>query len=175
MLAALLPVQAGLPTDATELTGHYRRLLTEVAADVDVGYPGNADLVLEGGRPVLRRRRGAERSKEALPLEEAVHDRLPRRDLPDLLFALPDLAPDAFRTRWAAHDVRLHHTGTNNLPPSSATSTCPTRPWNSPSTRPDPHRLRRPAGHPRRRRPEVPRQPGRPHAPADARTTPHQD
>ncbi|MFF5212289.1 hypothetical protein [Streptosporangium sp. NPDC000396] len=47
--------EAGLPTDTMEPTGHYRRLLTEVTAGVDVAHPGNADLVLEGGRPVLRR------------------------------------------------------------------------------------------------------------------------
>ncbi|MFD8534154.1 Tn3 family transposase [Streptosporangium canum] len=88
--------EAGLPTEAAELTGHYKKLLAETAAAVDAGYPGNTDLVLEGGRPVLRRRKGAERSKEALKLEEAVHDRLPQRDLLDIL------------TR-TAHQLGWHH------------------------------------------------------------------
>jgi TnpA family transposase len=89
--------EAGLPTDATELTGHYQRLLTEVAAGVDAGYPGNTDLILEGGRPILRRRKGAERSKEALLLEEAVHDRLPQRDLLDIL------TRTAYQLGWHHH------------------------------------------------------------------------
>jgi hypothetical protein len=62
-LVEVFCAEAGLPTDAAELTGHYRRLLTEVAGGVDAGYPGNTDLVLEGGRPILRRRKGAERSR----------------------------------------------------------------------------------------------------------------
>jgi Tn3 transposase DDE domain-containing protein len=77
--------QAGIPTEASALTGHYRDKLTTIAAAVDAGYPGNADLVLEGGRPVLRRRKGAERRPEALLLEAAIHDRLPQRALLDIL------------------------------------------------------------------------------------------
>ena len=41
----------------------------------------------------------------------------------------------AFCTRWAAHDVRLHHTGTKRFRrPSSATSPSPSTRWNSPPT-----------------------------------------
>ncbi|MER5427308.1 transposase [Streptosporangium roseum] len=89
--------EAGLPTDAAELTGHYQQLLAEIAAGVDAGYPGNTDLMLEGGRPVLRRRKGTERSKEALKLEEAVHDRLPQRDLLDIL------TRTAYQLGWHHH------------------------------------------------------------------------
>jgi TnpA family transposase len=89
--------EAGLPADARELTGHYKKLLADTAAAVDAGYPGNTDLVLEGGRPVLRRRKGAERSKEALQLEEAVHDRLPHRDLLDIL------TRTAYQLGWHHH------------------------------------------------------------------------
>lgn len=77
--------QAGIPTEASALTAHYRDKLTTIAAAVDAGYPGNTDLVLEGGRPVLRRRKGAERRPEALMLEAAIHDRLPQRALLDIL------------------------------------------------------------------------------------------
>ena len=56
-----------------------------VAARVDAGYPSNTDLVLEGGRPVLRRRKGADRRPEALQMEAAIHDRLPQRELLDIL------------------------------------------------------------------------------------------
>ncbi|WP_424532904.1 Tn3 family transposase [Sphaerisporangium viridialbum] len=89
--------EAGLPTDPRELTRHYRQLLADTAAGVDAGYPANTDLTLEGGRPVLKRRKGAERSKEALKLEEAVHERLPRRDLLDIL------TRTAYQTGWTRH------------------------------------------------------------------------
>ncbi len=52
---------------------------------MDAGYPSNTDLVPEGGRPVLRRRKGADRRPEALRLEAAIHDRLPQRALLDIL------------------------------------------------------------------------------------------
>lgn len=45
--------EAGLPTEARELTGHYKKVLADTAASVEAGYPGNADLVPAGGRPVL--------------------------------------------------------------------------------------------------------------------------
>lgn len=89
--------EAGLPTDPRELTRHYRQLLADTAAGVDAGYPANTDLTLEGGRPVLKRRKGAERSKEALKLEEAVHERLPQRDLLDIL------TRTAYQTGWTRH------------------------------------------------------------------------
>lgn len=89
--------EAGLPTEAAKLTGHYKKLLADIAAGVDAGYPGNTDLVLEDGRPLLRRRKGAERSKEALALEEAVHDRLPQRDLLDIL------TRTAYQLGWHHH------------------------------------------------------------------------
>ena len=59
--------------------------LAEVAARVDAGYPSNTDLVLEGGRPVLRRRNSADRRPEALQMEATIRDRLPQRALPDIL------------------------------------------------------------------------------------------
>ncbi|MEU8151642.1 Tn3 family transposase [Nonomuraea sp. NPDC048901] len=89
--------EAGLPTEARDLTGHYKKLLADTAASVDAGYLGNTDLLLEGGRPVLRRRKGAERSAEALKLEEAVHDRLPQRDLLDIL------TRTAYQLGWHHH------------------------------------------------------------------------
>lgn len=78
--APLVPAfcaQAGIPTDAPRLTDFYRRKLTAVAAAVDAGYPDNTDLVLEDGRPMLRRRKGVERRPSALALErrEQAHHR----------------------------------------------------------------------------------------------------
>jgi hypothetical protein len=51
---------------------------------VDAGYPANTDLVLEGGTPVLKRRKGADWRPSALALEQAVHQRLPECSLLDL-------------------------------------------------------------------------------------------
>jgi hypothetical protein len=96
-LAEEFCAEAGLPTDARELTGHYKKLLAETASGVDAGYPSNTDLVLEQGRPVLRRRKSAERSKEALKLEAAIHDRLPHRDLLDIL------TRTAYQLGWHHH------------------------------------------------------------------------
>ena len=59
--------------------------LAEVATRVDAGYPSNTDLVLEGGRPVLGHRNGADRRLEALQMEATIRDRLPQRTLPDIL------------------------------------------------------------------------------------------
>jgi hypothetical protein len=55
--------EAGIPAQASELTVHFRDLLAETAARVDAGYPANTDLVLEEGRPVLRRRKGGVRRR----------------------------------------------------------------------------------------------------------------
>jgi hypothetical protein len=77
--------QTGIPAEASEMTAFYRRKLTATATTVDAGYPANTDLVLEDGRPTLKRRKGAERRPSALALEQAIHDRLPHRALLDIL------------------------------------------------------------------------------------------
>ncbi|OLT40047.1 transposase [Saccharomonospora sp. CUA-673] len=89
--------QAGIPTDAPALVDFYHRRLSQVAAEVDAGYPANTDLVLEGGRPVLKRRKGTERRPSALALEQAIHQRLPERSLLDIL------TRTAYLTGWPRH------------------------------------------------------------------------
>jgi TnpA family transposase len=89
--------QAGIPTDAKALVAFYKKKLTKMAATVDSGYPANTDLRLEGGRPVLARRKGAERRSSAIALEGAVLDRLPDRSLLDIL------ARTAHLTGWHRH------------------------------------------------------------------------
>lgn len=89
--------QAGIPAEAAALTRHYRDELAAVAAAVDAGYPGNTDLLLEGGRPVLRRRKGAERRPSTQALEAAIHDRLPQRALLDIL------TRTAYLLKWHRH------------------------------------------------------------------------
>ena len=57
------------------------------AAEVDAGYPDNADLVIDevSGVPSLKRRRGKDRSASAVALEEAIKERMPERSLLDIL------------------------------------------------------------------------------------------
>ncbi len=59
-LVAQFYAEAGIPTEATALTAFYRSKLADTAAGVDRGYPHNTDLVLDGGRPMLRRGKGAD-------------------------------------------------------------------------------------------------------------------
>ena len=54
--------QAGIPAERRGPGRAFRAKLTETAARVDAGYPANTDLRLEGGKPVLARRKGADRS-----------------------------------------------------------------------------------------------------------------
>ncbi|WP_248958473.1 Tn3 family transposase [Sphaerisporangium perillae] len=84
-LVARFCEQAGIPSEPSQLTAFFQDKLAALALSVDAGYPSNIDLVLEGGRPVLKRRKGAERRPEALELEAALHDRLPQRALLDIL------------------------------------------------------------------------------------------
>ncbi|WP_405149178.1 Tn3 family transposase [Sphaerisporangium sp. NBC_01403] len=84
-LAVDFCAQASIPTDAAELVAHYRHELTRTAVEVDTGYPANTDLVLDGDRPVLKRRKGADRQPSAIALEAAIHQRMPERSLLDIL------------------------------------------------------------------------------------------
>ena len=89
--------QVGIPADAAGLTAFYRSKLARLAAEVDAGYPANTDLRLEGGNPVLARRKGADRRASASRLEEAVHERLPERNLLDIV------ARSAYLIGWDRH------------------------------------------------------------------------
>ncbi len=89
--------QAGLPATAGECVARWRQEMTSIAAAVDAGYPDNADLVFEGGRPVLKRRTGTERRVSALALEAAIHERLPER------VGLDILTRTAYQIGWTRH------------------------------------------------------------------------
>ena len=89
--------QAGIPPDAKALVAYYRAQLTRTATTAGKGYPANTGLRLEGGRPVLARRTGADRRPSALALEAALLDRLPERHLLDIL------ARTAYLTGWPRH------------------------------------------------------------------------
>jgi TnpA family transposase len=96
-LAARFCEQAGIPTEATDLVAYYKAQLTRTATEVDAGYPANTDLVLAEGKPVLKRRKGADRRPSALALEQALHQRLPERSLLDILTRA------AYLTGWPRH------------------------------------------------------------------------
>jgi hypothetical protein len=89
--------QAGIPDTATGYVAAWKRELSRLAAQVDAGYPDNADLIISEGHPVLKRRAGKERRASALALEAAVHQRLPQRDLLEIL------TRTAYLTGWARH------------------------------------------------------------------------
>lgn len=90
--------EAGLPAGARAMRQELHRRLSRAAADVDVSYPDNADLVIdEAGVPVLRRRRGAARRASAIALERDILARLPERDLLDVVTRV------AYWTGWPRH------------------------------------------------------------------------
>lgn len=64
---------------------------------MNAGYPGNTDLILEEGKPVLKCRKGTEQRPSALALEQAIHQRLPERSLLDILTRA------AYLTCWHRH------------------------------------------------------------------------
>jgi len=96
-LTAQFCEQAGIPAQASALVAFYRAQLAATATEVDAGYPANTDLTLEEGRPMLKRRKGADRRPSALALEQAVHQRLPERSLLDILTRA------AYLTGWPRH------------------------------------------------------------------------
>jgi hypothetical protein len=91
--------EAGLPATAEEFVDSVRTQLAAKAAEVDAGYPDNADLVIdeETGRPSLKRRKGNDRSQSAIVLEEQVKERMPERTVLEML------ARTAYWTGWHRH------------------------------------------------------------------------
>jgi TnpA family transposase len=79
--------EAGLPTTARGFTETLRAMLVAKAAEVDAGYPNNADLVIDEatGVPSLKRRRGKDRTVSARLLEETLKERMPERSLLEIL------------------------------------------------------------------------------------------
>jgi hypothetical protein len=89
--------QAGLPAHAAAAVAELRGRLEATAATVDTGYPSNADLVISGGRPMLKRRKGKERRQSALDLEATLLDRMPERGILEIL------TRTAYLTGWPRH------------------------------------------------------------------------
>ena len=90
--------EIGLPPEASAFRQVMEEQLTAAAAAVDVGYPENADLVIDdAGQPILKRRRGNARRPSALALEQKMLARLPERSLLDVV------ARVAHWTGWPRH------------------------------------------------------------------------
>lgn len=83
---AQLCEETGLPATAAEFTAALRGRLEATAAEVDSGYPDNADLVIDAnGIPVLRKQRAKGVSAMAEALEAEVKRRMPERTLLGIL------------------------------------------------------------------------------------------
>ncbi|MCA1678088.1 MAG: transposase, partial [Actinobacteria bacterium] len=90
--------EVGLPATAGAFTEQLRARLTAKAAEVDAGYPDNADLVIDDdGRPSLKRRKGKDRSPSAIALEEQIKERMPERSVLEIL------ARTAYWIQWWRH------------------------------------------------------------------------
>jgi len=89
--------EVGLPNGAAEFTGELRRKLTETAAGVNAGFPANTDLDIVDGEPVLKRRKGRQRTDSAKTLEKLLLSRLPERPILDVL------TRTAYRTECFRH------------------------------------------------------------------------
>ncbi|WP_051808072.1 hypothetical protein [Streptomyces sp. NRRL F-2664] len=88
--------QAGIPGTADGFVDNLKQQLTQVAEEVDAGYPDNADLTIDpvSGVPSLKQRTGRERTVSAAALEAELDQRLPARGI------LEHLARAAHWTAW---------------------------------------------------------------------------
>ncbi|MGH3605972.1 MAG: transposase [Pseudonocardiaceae bacterium] len=90
--------EAGLPQTAAGFTTELRERLQRAAAELDAGYPDNADLVIdEAGTPTLKRHRGRGNSASADALAEAIKQQMPERSL------LGIVARTAYWLQWWRH------------------------------------------------------------------------
>jgi hypothetical protein len=118
--------QAGLPDTAARCVTAWKQQLTDLAEQVDAGYPDNADLIISDGRPVLKRRAGAgpprlrpgagNRGAPAAAAAGAAGDLDPHR-LPDRLG--PPLRPRLRvgpQTARRPRPLRGHHVLLRHLP-----------------------------------------------------------
>lgn len=77
--------EVGLPSTASEFRALIEAKLRQTAAEVDAGYPNNADLVIdESGHPVLKRQRGKEHPGSVVALAKAVEARMAEVSLLDI-------------------------------------------------------------------------------------------
>ncbi len=75
-----------LPSNAAEFVRHMRNQLADVAQRVDKNYPTIDEFVIdEKNNPVLKKRGPKKRSSGAIALAQIIRDRLPERNIVDIL------------------------------------------------------------------------------------------
>ncbi|MDE2422485.1 MAG: Tn3 family transposase [Gammaproteobacteria bacterium] len=90
--------QLNFPNGAHAFTEHLRHWLAETAATIDAGYPENGHVTIDAnGVPILRRIIAREPTASAKALEAALLERLPERNVIDVLCNV------AHWTGWARH------------------------------------------------------------------------
>lgn len=90
--------QLGLSTTAKAFVNDLRNSLTETAKQVDKSYPQNEQLVIdESGKPSLKRTPAMEQSASVIELESRILNRLPERNLIDILASV------SYYTNWTRH------------------------------------------------------------------------
>ena len=91
--------EAELPTTADEFVDQVRLKLAAKAAEVDAGYPKNTDLTIdrESGQPTLKRRKGKNRTRSAIVLEQRIKQRMPERTVLEIV------ARTAYWIGWHLH------------------------------------------------------------------------
>lgn len=90
--------EVGLPETADALVDQLRSSLAETAEQVDQGYPANGQLeITADGEPVLKRTVRRDPSPSAQALEAAVIERMPERNILDILWNVE------FWTGWTRH------------------------------------------------------------------------
>lgn len=78
--------QLDLPNDSQAFVSHLQEWLTSTAEEVDAGFPGNKALGIDDmGQPVLKRNSAREPKPSALALESTLLQRLPERNVIDVL------------------------------------------------------------------------------------------
>lgn len=77
---------AGIANNAKELVKALKNRLNKTANRVDIQYPDIAELIIDNsGNPILKRRSAKKRTPQAIWLAEEVKNRMPERNLMDIL------------------------------------------------------------------------------------------
>lgn len=91
-------MEMGLPANASEFAARLKTELSAVAEEIDQSYPKNSALSIdEQGELILKKIEKAESSPTAKKLEDALVERMPERNLLDILSNVQ------FHTGWTRH------------------------------------------------------------------------
>lgn len=111
----------GLPTEGAAFVAHFQARLAEIAQKTDQAFPGNADLRIEKGEPVLRRPVKAVTPAGLRKFEQLIADRLEPAHLLDVLRDTEHwLNWTRFFGPISGHDTKLD----NPIPRYLATTFC---------------------------------------------------